>query len=195
MKEVELIKFLKGQDRNHQQWLFTTTMLRQYFPEDNELAFKKSLGRFSKPSDTSPPTLTRLSRGLYANMDAHARSFKLHKLVPYLKPGALNYVSCESVLSEHSIISQQLLNHLVLMTTSTSRTFNIKGFGTIEFIHTKKPAQKILENTYLGSDGLLVATAKLAYQDLVSVNRNVHMVNKNLLKETIDEQSHEEHLE
>ena len=97
-------------------------------------------------------------------------------MVPYLRPNEINYLSNESVLCNLSIISQQMMDRITVMTTGRSGVFNTP-YGVIEFTHTKRNPLSILEKTSV-IDNLPVRTADkhVAVRDLKRIGRNVNMI-------------------
>lgn len=172
MRVSDLLKTLDEQDRENGLWLFTTAMLRVLFPEDSDKALQVSLSRHVEAG-----LLASVRKGLYANERARSSFIdKLPALVPYLKPGAINYLSQESRLSQLGRISQMPLNHLTVMTTAASQVIETR-YGTVEFTRTKQPLDFILDHVTADQDtGLLVADEFLALRDLRNARRNLHMV-------------------
>lgn len=136
--------------------------------------------------------LMRAAKGVYVNPDA--RSIPEDPrigLVPFLRPREVSYVSLESVLSEHSIISQQPTT-LTLMTTGASHVFSIPDWGTIEFIHTKRPITPETGVVYRPGGTVPFATARRAMEDLTAVGRNLGLVDRDTLEEVIAEEEQDE---
>lgn len=120
--------------------------------------------------------LRKISNGLYANASSKKTDNLLYKMVPYLRPNEINYLSNESVLCNLSIISQQMMDRITVMTTGRSGVFNTP-YGVIEFTHTKRNPLSILEKTSV-IDNLPVRTADkhVAVRDLKRIGRNVNMI-------------------
>jgi len=185
MKSSELLTVLDEHDRDSQVWLYTPAMLRILFPDETTDSLKMSLRRHVKSR-----MLRKVKKGLYANERARCSpSDKLSALVPYLKPGHINYVSKENRLSELGVISQMPLDHLSVMTSGTSQTFKT-CYGTVEFTHTQRPIQIILEHTeYDPNTGLLLADQYLAMRD---INRSSNKSVKELIGEQRGKESNSE---
>ncbi len=177
MKAAELLAVLDEQDRENRLWLFTPASFRVLFPEESEDSLKMSLRRHVKSG-----LLRQVKKGLYANERARcAPSDKLPALVPFLKPGDINYLSQESRLSQLGLISQMPLNYLSIMTRGNTQTFNTL-YGKVQFTHTKRPMAFILDHTTVDREtGLLVADGHLALKDLMRSNRTT--------RELVDEQT------
>ena len=161
MKAKNLLAVLDEQDRDRRVWLYTPAMLRILFPKESDNSLKMSLRRHVRVG-----LLKKVKKGLYANERARSAPLdKLPALVPCLRPGQINYVSKENRLSEFGVISQMPLNHLSVMTSGASQTFNT-CYGTIEFAHTQRPIKFILDHTEVDpATGLLVADEALARRD------------------------------
>ena len=100
-----------------------------------------------------------------------------------LRPGKLSYVSLESMLSEHGVISQIPLSRLTVMTTGAGGVHKTP-FGTIEFTHTKRSVPDILERTvFIKGRPLRIAKKRAAVTDLLRVGRNTDMIDYEELDE------------
>lgn len=176
MKVSDLIATLDEQDQRNRLWLFTPAMFRVLFPQETSGTLEMSLRRHVKAG-----VLRLVKKGLYANERARSRpSRRLEGIVRYLRPDAFNYLSQESRLSELGLISQMPLQHLTVMTTGTSQTFQT-AYGTVEFTHTKQPLAYLMRHTLPDPDGLLrVADEELALRDLRHARRNLHMLEDEL---------------
>lgn len=185
MKASELLAVLDEQDRDSHVWLYTPAMLRVLFPDETDDSLKMSLRRHVKSG-----LLKKVKKGLYANERARCMpADKLTALVPYLKPNEINYVSKENRLSELGVISQMPLNHLAVMTSGTSQAFKT-CYGVVQFTHTQRPIEFILDHTELDPEiGLLMADKYLALRDL---NRSRIKSSKRLVAEQIKKETYEE---
>ena len=86
-------------------------------------------------------------------------------------------VSLESVLSESGAVSQQLLGWITVMTTGRSGKISCGRFGTVELIHTAKPAEKVMPLLRLDArTGMWWANEKLALQDMKVAKRNSDLI-------------------
>lgn len=173
MKSSTLLNTLDLQDAQNSCWIFTPSMWRILFPLESNDSLKASLQRHVKSG-----LLRKVKKGLYANERAKCcPSYdKLNALVPYLKPGEINYISQESRLSDLGVISQIPLTYLSLMTTGNSQTFQT-CYGAVQFTSTKRDLGFILKNTsFSASDRLLVANENLALLDLRRSGRNWGLV-------------------
>jgi len=102
----------------------------------------------------------------------------LERIVKALRPGAYNYVSLESALSEYGLISQILIDRLTVVTTGRKGIYTTP-YGVIELTHTKRTVENILDNTQKSDHHLLrFAKRDTALRDLLRVGRNLHLLHK-----------------
>lgn len=183
MNVIELRKQLRRMDLR-KQWLFTRAHFQILFPGESEETLKKSLARH-----VDNRSLIRVAQGIYANPDSkNIPMNSLEFIVAYLRPLDFNYVSTESVLVPHGIISQMPENYLMVMTTGRSRIYKTP-FGTIEFTHTKKSREVLRANTVLNPEsGIRVATIEQAYKDLKRIGRSLDLVDLDELEECLEEE-------
>lgn len=183
MNVIELRQQLRRMDLRGQ-WVFTRAHFQILFPGETEESLKKSLARH-----VANGTLTRVAQGIYANPDAKKLpNNPLERLVAYLRPLDFNYISAESVLVPHGIISQMPSSYLTVMTTGRRRRYETP-YGMIEFTHTKKSRDVLRANTILDPDrGIRVATIEQAYQDLKHIGRCLDLVDHDELEECIEEE-------
>lgn len=172
MKLVAAQKQLSAIQKRDSVFLFTVQDLGVLFAEEGE-TLRSTIKRL-----VSAKMLTKVANGLYAGDEIHSASKDaLSMIAAKLRSGEVNYLSNESVLSQHSIISQQMLDRITVMTTGRSGTFKTP-YGVVEFTHTKRNSIEILEDTHLSpSYAIRVADPKLAYRDLKRIGRNLNMVN------------------
>jgi len=177
MNRLSAIKVLKELDK-HGKYVFTKRELSKFFPDDSPKTFTEGLNRLVKSG-----ILKRAGRGVYVNEDA--KSFDLYtieRIVIAMRRGEYNYGSLESMLSEYGLISQIPVDRLMVMTTGRSGTYKTL-YGTIEFTHTKRPTENILNNTrFVEGRPLRIATKETAWRDLKRVGRNTEMVNEEELR-------------
>ena len=117
--------------------------------------------------------LKRICSGVFLyKKAAFDRSAVLPKVAMKLRAGKPNYISMESVLCEEGIISQQMMNWLVVMTGGRSGIIDCGEFGSVEFIHTQKKLYQIANNIHLDTKtGMFKANVRQAYRDMVSAKR------------------------
>ena len=150
------------------------------FPLEDEKSMEKSLQRMVKDG-----LLIKAARGIYINalVASRHKSWMLENIAKALRPGKLSYVSLESMLSEHGVISQIPLSRLTVMTTGASGIHDTP-YGTIEFTHTKRSIPEILDRTIFIKDRpLRIAKKQAAVTDLLRVGRNTEMINYEELNE------------
>lgn len=129
--------------------------------------------------------LQRISRGLFIFTLSERRDpHLLEHIAVALRRGSYAYVSLETALSEYGVISQIPLAGLTVMTTGRAGIFETP-FGRIEFIHTKRSVEDILDNTVDIGRPLRMATPQAAARDLRRVGRNVHLIDEEALEEAI----------
>lgn len=120
--------------------------------------------------------LIRVANGIYVNSRAKQGDDIIYKVAALLRPGEVNYLSNESVLCNLSIISQQMLDRITVMTTGRSGTFKTP-FGVIEFTHTKRDPLMLLQETGKPEGmPIRVANKEVAVRDLKRIGRNVNMI-------------------
>jgi predicted transcriptional regulator of viral defense system len=178
MNKTHGIQELRDWDKRGK-FVFTKHELRKLFPQENFKTFTEGLYRLVKDK-----ILQRACRGVYVN--PHALSddgFTIEHIAKALRYGEYSYVSLESILSEYGVISQIPIDRLTVMTTGRSGIYKTP-FGVIEFTHTKRPAEKILQGIIqVETRPLRIATKETAWRDLKRVGRNVNMVNLEELNE------------
>jgi hypothetical protein len=161
--------------------VFSLAQARVVFPEDKDQVLRNSLGRHTRAG-----YLEKVTTGIWFNRFSAYRSVPvLPMVVALLRPYDFNYVSLETILSEESIISQQMFGYLTVMTTGKKNTFRTP-YGTIEFITTRRDPRELLRDT-IPMSGLPLrrATIRRAWGDLKRVGRNVGMVDKEALDQAL----------
>ena len=179
MKRMELITSLTSLERRGV-FVLTKKDLEKLFPLEDEKSMEKSLQRMVKDG-----LLIKAARGIYINALAAARhsGWMVEDIAKALRPGKLSYVSLESMLSEHGVISQIPMNRLTVMTTGAGGTHETP-FGTIEFTHTKRSVPDILDRTiFMRGRPLRIAKKHAAVSDLLRVGRNTDMIDYEELNE------------
>ena len=172
MKRMELINSLTSLERRGVSVL-TKRDLEKLFPSEGAKSMEKSLQRMVKDG-----LLIKAARGIYVNALAAGRNpgWIVEDIAKALRPSKLSYVSLESILSEHGVISQIPVSRLTVMTTGAGGTHETP-FGTIEFTHTKRSVPDILERTiFIKERPLRIAKKQAAVTDLLRVGRNTDMI-------------------
>jgi hypothetical protein len=160
--------------------IFALADLRSALPDLSLDRCKVLLSRVVKRGD-----LQRVCRGIYlyprAKPDPHQ---VLPRTAARLRTGHFLYLSLESVLSQHGIISQLPMDRLTLMTSGRSGLIDCGQWGAIEFTHTKRgPEDCRGELAYDEDRHLWIASPRLAWRDLHFVGRNLDLVDQDLLTE------------
>lgn len=120
--------------------------------------------------------LKKVANGLYANALTKNNEDMLYKVAAKLRPGEINYLSNESVLCNLSIISQQMLDRITVMTTGRSGIFKTP-YGVVEFTHTKRNSTELVKQlTKVKGIPILFANKQIAVRDLKRIGRNVNMI-------------------
>lgn len=165
--------------------VFRTQDLRVLFHEDSDRAFVDTVARMTKAG-----FLRRASRGVFFNpLSGRIDAFLIERVAAAMRSGEICYLSLESVLCAHSIISQQMPDRITIMTTGRSGHHVVDGMGTIEFTHTKRNVRDFLPDLLWDTGFLPHAPVSMAYRDLKHVGRNLHLVDEEMLKEVMDEQN------
>jgi len=176
---MELITSLMNLERRGV-FVLTKKDIGKLFPLENEKSMEKSLQRMVKDG-----LLIKAARGIYINalVASRHKSWMLENIAKALRPGKLSYVSLESMLSEHGVISQIPLSRLTVMTTGAGGIHDTP-YGTIEFTHTKRSIPEILDRTIFIKDRpLRIAKKQAAVTDLLRVGRNTDMIDYEELNE------------
>ncbi|MDQ1090681.1 putative transcriptional regulator of viral defense system [Xanthomonas sacchari] len=143
--------------------------LRAFHPESAN-TFRTAMSRHVREQ-----VVERLAPGLFLNPYAAPPAWALERLASRLRPQDAMYVSLESALHEHGLISQ-VPSRLTLMTSGRSYLHET-SLGTIEFVHTAVPPARWRSRTmFMPSRKVHVASAALALEDLRKVGRNLDLV-------------------
>lgn len=171
MKKIQAIQVLREFDQK-KRFVFSKNDLAKLFPEDISKTLEEGLKRLVKDG-----LLVRACRGVYVN--AHAQSmdsYVIEHIAKTLRRGEYNYVSLESMLSEYGVISQIPVDRLTIMTTGRTGTYKT-AYGVIEFTHTKRSVNEILNSIHVTKDRpLRIATKQTAIRDLKRVGRNTNLL-------------------
>jgi len=161
--------------------VFSLAQARMLFPEDSDQVLRNSLGRHVKAG-----SLEKVVTGVWFNpLSAYKTAPVLPMVAALLRPFDFNYLSLETVLSEESVISQQMFGYLTVMTTGKKKTYKTP-YGTIEFTNTKRDPKSLLQETVqIPGMPLRRATIKRAWGDLKRVGRNVGMVDHEELQQAL----------
>jgi len=172
MNRLQLQTTLKQWDQ-HGKYVFSMHELTKLFSNDKPKTLSEAINRHTKEG-----LIERACRSVYVNTNARSYDrFTLERIAILLRSGYYNYISLESALSEHGVISQIPIDRLTIMTTGRSGVCQTT-YGKIEFTHTQRTINTIL-NGSLKIEGkpLRMATKQTAWRDLKRVGRNTHLVN------------------
>lgn len=177
MTRIEFLQALRTMDRRGV-YVFSRGDLAKIFHLESEKTLEKSLARM-----VAAGLIVRASKGIYVNPDARSASTRVIEDVALaLRRGHYSYVSLESALSEHGLISQ-IPMRLTVMTTGASGTYDT-AYGTIEFTHTRRSIAELLGRSIKDSSRpLRFARKRVALQDLLRVGRNTNMLDEDELAE------------
>ena len=171
MKQELAIQRLNELDKKGR-YVFLHRDLAKIFHEDSPRSLADSLARLVKQG-----ILERVARGVYLYaLSAHKNTADTLDLIAIaLRRGEYNYVSLESALSSYGVISQIPIDRLTVMTTGVKGEYKTP-YGVIEFTHTKRGIENILDSIIHAGRPLRVASKHAALRDLKRVGRNTHLV-------------------
>ncbi|MEA3466112.1 MAG: hypothetical protein U9R29_08945 [Thermodesulfobacteriota bacterium] len=163
-------------------YLFLLSDLRALLPQHSDGAFKTLLSRANKSC-----LLVRVCRGVYLYPAvAYPKGLLLYHVAALLRAGDLNYISLETALSNVGIISQIPFNWITVMTSGRSNTVRCGSFGTIEFIHTDKNIEKLIDHlVYEERCHMWLAGVSLALQDMKMARRNMDLIDWTVVNESL----------
>lgn len=154
-------------------YVFALRDLAKLFPDDSPKSLREAVRRLVRSG-----LLRRACRGIY--VFALARNWDsrtVERIAAALRRGEYSYISLESALSEYGVISQIPMDRLTVMTTGRKGLYHTP-WGSIEFTHTKRPIQDIMENIRDVGRPLRLAGPMTAWRDLKRVGRNTHLVDQ-----------------
>ncbi len=150
-------------------WCVSEPTLRTFLPESTN-TFRVAMARHVRAG-----VVSRLAPGLYLNPFATLPAWALERLAAHLRPHDAFYVSLESALHEHGLLSQ-IPSRLTMMTSGRRHTATTP-LGTIEFVHTSRPPAVWRPRTSFRPErGVHLASPELALEDLEHVGRNLDLV-------------------
>lgn len=160
--------------------IFATADLRSALPQLSDAAFTVLLSRA-----VSGGLLERICRGIYLYPRAGLEpGLVLAQAAARLRAGHLLYLSLESALSEHGLISQIPLDRLTLMTSGRRGIIDCGRWGSMEFTHTMRtPTECRGRLAYDPARHLWIADPVLAWADLKRVGRNLDLVDPSALEQ------------
>lgn len=170
MRQAEAIRILDYWDRRRH-YVYKKTDLRKLIREPEE-TFNDTLDRLVKAG-----ILERPARNVYVYPLGKRYGDTLDLIARTLRRGELTYESLESALSMYGVISQIPVDRRTYSTTGRSGEY-VTRYGVIEFTHTSlQPSQFLGELRYPEGRDLPVASKALAWRNLKSTRRNLHLVN------------------
>jgi hypothetical protein len=175
------ISRFNAMDKGFGKHVYTGADLKTLFPEDNERTLLETCRRL-----IATGALNRVARGVFVYSYANSLDGNiLERIANTIRRGQYNYLSLESVLSQHGAISQIQQGYITMMTTGRKGVFET-DYGTIEFTHTSRSPAEIVQRTIVSKEHpFRVAPVEMAYEDLKRVNRNLHLVSEDDLEEVI----------
>lgn len=173
MKTIAALKILRAWDKAGR-YVFSKEDLAKLFIDDSPKTLTEGLQRL-----VCDGVLQRVCRAVYVNpLAASFDRYTIEHIAAVLRRGEYNYVSLESILSEYGAISQIPVDRLTVMTTGRKGCY-VTPYGTIEFTHTKRSRENIIENTLLvPGRPLRIATKQGAWRDLKRIGRNTQLVDE-----------------
>ncbi len=168
MQSVLYLESILEQVSSKNHFLYSKSDLRNLFPGVTEGNFNMLLSRA-----VGRRSLERVCKGIYVYTKVpFIQSEVLCRTAAKLRSSFVSYISLETVLSENSLISQQMPGWVTIMTTGRSGIILCGRFGTVEFVHTAKSFGDIAQNLFLDKNsGMLKARPAQAYRDMVSSRR------------------------
>ena len=160
-------------------YLFASADLRSGLADCSDAAYAPLLTRACRSG-----LIERVCRGIYLNPRAsYQPGLVLYHAAARLRVGHYVYLSLESVLSNHGIISQVPINRITLVTSGRNGEINCGRFGRIEFTHSKRLISDCADALSYADDlRLWIASPQLAYRDLTFVGRNRELVDLHALE-------------
>ena len=173
MQPIKILQTVLEQNADTSHFLFQTEDFYSIFPNESVESLHVLLSRAVKSG-----LLERVCKGIYLYPKVkYDPTMVLFRTVAKLRSHCMNYISLETVLTQHGIISQQMIGWLTVMTTGRSGIIRCGRFGSIEFIHTAKSLDKIVDNLCIDArSGMWQATIKLALQDMRDTKRPMELV-------------------
>lgn len=180
MQSMKQLQEILEQLATGSHYLFASQDLRSGLPNCSDAAFMSLLTRATRSG-----ILLRVCRGIYINPRAdYQPGLVLYHAAARLRAGHFVYLSLESVLSMHGVISQMPLNRITLMTSGRGGEIKCGDFGRIEFTHSKQSIGDIANDLdYAEELRLWLASPQLALRDLKHVGRNLDLIDTALLEE------------
>ena len=183
MQPVSQLGQILEEVSSDEHFIYSKSDLRNMIPSITDYNLNMILSRC-----ISKKILIRVCKGIYFFCRKETnKSIVLYKTAAKLRCEYMNYISLETVLCEHSIISQQMPSFLTVMTSGRSGLIDCGQFGTIEFVHTAKDFSRISANLFIDTKAkMLKATPVQAYRDMVDTRRTtLALIDESAKKELI----------
>ncbi|TVQ21348.1 MAG: hypothetical protein EA383_17260 [Spirochaetaceae bacterium] len=174
-----LRQFLEN-NADGEHYLFTVQDLHSLFPDRTEEAMRVLLGRAVRSG-----LLERVCHGLYLYPRvAYPKGRVLYHAAARARCREFNYLSLESVLSDHGVISQVPVQHITLMSSGRSYRMRCGTYGTVEFIHTNRKPERISAELHFDRRiQLWRASVALAVEDMRHTRRATDLIDWSLVHE------------
>lgn len=173
MQSIQILQKTLEENASPQSFLFSLQDFYSIFPNMTIDNLRMLFSRAAKKG-----LLERVCKGIYLYPKVEYDTTKvLYKTASKLRAEFFNYISLESVLCEASVISQQLMGWVTIITKGRSGIINCGRFGTIEFIHTQKKIETISNELILDTHcGMFRASVKQALIDMKDAKRPFDLV-------------------
>ena len=170
MQPIRKAEIILRDYSDEEHFIYTQESLRRFFPEMTNDAYFKLLSRIVKAG-----LLTRVCKGVYLYPYVTFPSSKVLSYVAgILRADYFSYLSLESVLSAESIISQQLMNWITVVTNGREGIIKCGTYGTIEFVHKKIYQDEIMDHLIFDTwTGMFIADSELAIKDMKQCRRHL----------------------
>ncbi|GHU85504.1 hypothetical protein FACS189473_4550 [Spirochaetia bacterium] len=161
-------------------YLFTAGDFSPLFPDLSDAALGMLLSRAVEQR-----LFLRVCKGVYIySRAAYQKGLVLYHTAARLREASLSWLSLESVLSEAGLISQIPLGWITMMTRGRSGNINCGPWGTIEFIHTQRKSETVMEElTFDDRYGLWRASVQLALRDMKLTRRPMDLVDLGMMED------------
>lgn len=177
MTRLELLAMLDHFNKNRL-WAFNLKQIEMFFNKESKQSIQMSLNRHTRDG-----LIVRCAKGVYANPRGKKPFWCLEYLAGVLRNYKTFYLSLETLLSEHSLISQ-MPNRLTFISQGRSQTF-YTPYGIIEFTHTSTNHKNFLKDCYFDSNRqIYIANTEKAINDIYRHNRSVDLYEEQLKKDS-----------
>ena len=123
--------------------------------------------------------IKRICKGLYGYLSNRSDGLDLYRIAARLRSGTFNYLSLETVLSEEGLISQIPVNHIFLMSSGRSYSYDCSPWGTVEFVHTSRSPGQVMNHLFFDNTrGLWRADKELALYDAKRTGRSLDLLSE-----------------